>query len=96
MSALAISAFLLGGALGQFFKVLILVPAGGLAILFVLAASIYFGDALPQMALKIQVLIMSITVGYACGQTAFHVPDILQRMRKTGKHSTARPHSRPQ
>jgi membrane protein DedA with SNARE-associated domain len=82
MTALIIAAVLFGGTLGQFFKVLILVPAGGLSILLTLSVSIFLGDPPHLTALKIIAIISSIPVGYALGQTVFYVPGILQAMRR--------------
>jgi hypothetical protein len=84
MLNLVVVASLFGVLLGQFFKVLILVYANVLLILFlfIVAACTYSNDDPASIALKIAAVIPSTTVGFALGQTAFHVPDLLDWLRR--------------
>ena len=90
MSIIIVLASLSGAALGQFFKVMILFPAAALSILFVLAASAYGDDGPAWIALKIVVLLTGLTVGFVLGQTVFHIPDVLRRLRTRRIHSASR------
>jgi hypothetical protein len=81
MITLILLALLFGAILGQFFKVVILFPADAVLILFILVASAYSNDGLASVALKIAVLIPSNAVGYALGQSVFHIPDLWHWLR---------------
>jgi hypothetical protein len=73
MIILAIFSLLCGWLLGQFFKVQVLFPAIGLAILIVFAVSISMGDTLFQTFLNIAAAIWLMPVGYALGQMLFNL-----------------------
>jgi hypothetical protein len=94
MASFALLSLLFGWILGQFFKVLILVPAGGVAFLLVLAVSIAGSDAPLQIALKIIVINSMLPVGYILGQAVFYVPGIIRRMQKTRRQTMVRFHAR--
>lgn len=91
MMTFVFSALLFGAILGQFFKVMILFPADALLILFILAASAYSNDGPTSIALKIAILIPSNAVGYALGQSVFHIPDLWHWLRT---HRTSHAKSR--
>jgi len=81
MITLVVSALLFGVILGQFFKVLALVLSDVLLVLIVLAASAYSSDGPASIGLKLAVLITSNAVGYALGQSVFHIADLLHWLR---------------
>jgi hypothetical protein len=83
MMALAFVPLLLGWALGQSFRVLILVPAGILVIVLVLGLSIFLNDSPLQIAIKLVAINVTLPLGYVLGQTVFNVPSILRHLRKT-------------
>ncbi|MCI0467108.1 MAG: hypothetical protein L0Y57_08910 [Beijerinckiaceae bacterium] len=89
MISILLSSLIAGMVLGHFFKVLILVPAGLLAIVLVLSAALYAGDDLPQVILQIGITIPSLAVGYFAGQIL--VPSISRRLRHIPLHMEARP-----
>ena len=79
-------ALLLGWILAQFFKVLVLVPASGLLIPFVLVLSVSLGDTLVHTALKIATAIWTMPFGYALEQVRLY---LVHRLR-TGRNSRTR------
>ncbi len=83
MVILALLSLLLGWSLGQFFKVLILVPAVGILIILVSSTSMAAGDTSVQIALKFITVNSMVPVGYALGQTKFYGPRILRWVAKT-------------
>ncbi len=89
MIVLAIASLLTGWLLGQFFKVLVLIPASGLAIPVIFAVSVFLGDTLLQTALKIAACVWIMAVGYALGQMVFNLPSILRGWRKAPAEETA-------
>lgn len=89
MIILAILSLLTGWIIGQLFKVFALIPASGLAIPIVFAASVSLGDPPLQTALKIAAGIWIMAVGYALGQLFFNLPSILRGWRKSRTEGTA-------
>ncbi|MCI0600565.1 MAG: hypothetical protein L0Y50_11785 [Beijerinckiaceae bacterium] len=76
MAVFALMSLMCGWVLGQFFKVLILVPAGGLSIPLAFAVSVTLGDTFVQTAFKISAALLTLPAGYVLGQTLLHVPRI--------------------
>ena len=64
MGILVVVGILFGMSLGQFFKCFVLIPAGGLAIILVLANPAHIEHSLLGWFLQIVVLITSLQIGY--------------------------------
>ena len=97
MIALALLALLLGWILAQFYKVLVLVPASGFLIPFVLVISVSLGDTFVHTVLKIAAAIWTIPFGYALEQGRLYVVHISRPGRKPRTRATrTRVHTRRQ
>lgn len=94
MIMLAILSLLTGWLLGQFFKVQVLIPAIGLTIPIVLAASFFAGDTPLYMVLKIAAAIWIMAIGYGVGHIVFNVPRIVRYWRRVRAELTDRLHAR--
>ena len=68
MMIIALLCLFLGGLLGQFFRVLILVPANGLVCALILTASFFSGTPLAHSLAKIGIAIVSLAGGYLASQ----------------------------
>ena len=67
MLTLAIGSLLFGAALGLHFRVLVLVPAGGVGLIVIAATSIAYGDSLATMALTMLLSASCLQIGYFVG-----------------------------
>jgi hypothetical protein len=67
MTDLLIGSVLLGAVLGQFFKVLVLVPAYAFVFVAILVRSAYVEHGLLRPLLEFAVLITSLQIGYVLG-----------------------------
>ena len=67
MSALVLLAFLTGAALGMRFKVFILFPAIGLALIAILAAGIARSDSISAILIAAVLASTGLQIGYLCG-----------------------------
>jgi hypothetical protein len=67
MIIIALFCLFLGGLLGQFFRVLILVPANGLVCALILTASFFSGAPLAHSLAKIGIAIVSLAGAYLAG-----------------------------
>ena len=67
MSALVLLAFLTGAALGMRFKVFILFPAIGLALIAILAAGIARSDNVSAILIAAVLASTALQIGYLCG-----------------------------
>jgi hypothetical protein len=70
MTMLVLSTLLIGGALGMRFKVLILIPAIGLAFIANLAAGFAFSDSVSATLLTAVLASVCLQIGYLCGAMA--------------------------
>jgi thiamine transporter ThiT len=85
-----IGSLLLGAVLGRFFRVLILVPAGGFVIAMVVAWSWYVGNGMLNTLGAIAILVTSLQVGYASGMLSGFIPDLMQRFQHRQDHNPSR------
>jgi hypothetical protein len=90
MIMLAVLSLAFGWLLGQFYKVLVLIPAICVAVPVVFAASVSLGDTALQTVLKIAAAIWLIPVGYAVGQILFNLPTLMRNRRKVRAEGIAR------
>jgi hypothetical protein len=67
MSMLIVSVFLIGAALGVRFKVLILIPAIGLAFIAILAGGIARSDSASAILIAFVLASICLQIGYFCG-----------------------------
>ncbi len=67
MSLLILLVFLIGAALGMKFKVLILIPAIGFALIAVVAGGIAYGDSVSAILIAAVLASSSLQIGYLCG-----------------------------
>jgi len=67
MSVVILLAFLIGAALGMRFKVFILFPAIGLALIAILAAGIARSDSISAILIAAVLASSCLQVGYLCG-----------------------------
>jgi hypothetical protein len=77
-----IGSVLVGAILGQFFKVLVLIPAFALILAAVLGRAIYFERGLLRPAWEFAVLITSLQIGYAIIPIGYVVMASLCRIKK--------------
>ncbi len=83
MVIIALFSLFFGWILGQFFKVLVLVPSVWLTILLVIVLSISCGDGTIEIALKIIAVNLLMPLGYALGQILLYRPRMLRRTTKS-------------
>ena len=84
-----------GAVLGRFFKVLVLMPAGALAIAVLLAMREVAGLTLADFFLAIGLLIASLELGYVTGLISTDISAVARGFRGFLAHSRRRPSSRP-
>ena len=72
MSMLIVSVFLIGAALGVRFKVLILIPAIGLAFIAILAGGIARSDSASAILIAFVLASICLQIGYFCGIVMQH------------------------
>jgi hypothetical protein len=72
MSMLIVSVFLIGAALGVRFKVLILIPAIGLAFITILAGGIARSDSASAILIAFVLASICLQIGYFCGIVMQH------------------------
>ena len=94
MAIIALLSLLFGCILGQFFKILVLLPAVWLTMLLVIALSISSGDGMIQIALEIITVNLLMPLGYALGQILLYRPRMLGRITKAGAQGIAVLHVR--
>lgn len=92
MEILIIGGVLFGTILGRVFKVLILVPAGVLAIILIVINCSLVGHTVLSALLQMIVLITSLEVGYVAGLVSTNLPAMAQGLRRTW---TNLPHPAP-
>ncbi|QBR71748.1 hypothetical protein CU048_11230 [Beijerinckiaceae bacterium] len=92
MEILVIGGVLFGTVLGRVFKVLILLPAGLLAIILIAINCTLVGHTLLEGLLQTILLITSLEVGYVTGLVSTNLPALAQGLRKTW---TTLPHPAP-
>jgi len=81
MTELLIGSVLLGAVLGQFFKVLVLVPAYAFVFVAILVRSAYVEHGLLRPLLEFAVLITSLQIGYVLGLCVDEIfPMVLRRL----------------
>jgi len=84
-----------GAALGRFFKVLVLMPAGALAIALLLVKREVAGPTLLDSFLGIGLLIASLELGYVTGMISTDLPAAAQGFRgflaRSRRPSSSRP-----
>jgi hypothetical protein len=71
--ALTIICFLIGAALGMRFKVLIVIPVIGLALLGTAAVGIAHGDPIGLVVLTMVLIATTLQLGYLAGVVSRHV-----------------------
>ncbi len=86
MSAPIFLAFLIGAVLGMRFKVLILIPAIGLAWIVILAAGIARSDSISAILIATVLASTCLQIGYLCG-TVTRYSVALARIGRTRKDS---------
>jgi hypothetical protein len=84
-----------GAVLGRFFKVLVLMPAGALAIAFLLVRREVAGPTLLDTLLGIGLLIASLELGYVTGLISTDISTAAQGFRGFLVRSRRPPSSRP-
>jgi hypothetical protein len=82
MEILIIGGFFFGAVLGRFFKVLVLLPAGALAIALLLVKREVAGPTLLDSFLGIGLLIASLELGYVMGLISTDVSAAAQGIRE--------------
>lgn len=87
MGVLMIGGVLFGTILGRFFKVYILIPTCGAAIVLALAQPGLGGQSLARTCLEIIVLIASLQFGYVLGVLSSKTSVVLAGLRKTWSSS---------
>ncbi len=91
MAILLLGSVLLGAVLGRFFKVLVLVPAGALALAAALVRSAAVEHGLLRPLVEFAVLIISLQIGYVSGLLSLFIPGVPQREGKpAGAHHLPR------
>ena len=94
MGILFVAGVLFGTILGRLFKVLILVPTCGVAIVLALAKPGLVDQSLAQSVLQVVVLITSIQFGYALGAVSSNMSAVFKGFRKTYVSHARSPASR--
>jgi hypothetical protein len=84
-----------GAVLGRFFKVLVLMPAGALAIAFLLVRREVAGPTLLDTLLGIGLLIASLELGYVTGLISTDISTAAQGFRGFLVRSRRPPSTRP-
>ncbi len=82
MGILFIGGVLFGAILGRCFKVLVLVPTCGVAIILVLAAPVGAGQSAAQLILEMVLLVIGLQFGYAAGMVSINFSAVLRAFRK--------------
>jgi hypothetical protein len=82
MPMLILFVFLTGALLGMRFKVLILIPAVGIAVIAVLWAGALRGDAASAISLAAALAWAGLQFGYICGSAAQYRIALARRPRK--------------
>jgi hypothetical protein len=82
MGILVIGGVLFGTVLGRFFRVYILVPACGSAIILALARPSLAGQGLVRTLIEIGALIAGLQFGYVIGVFSSKSSTVLTRLRK--------------
>jgi hypothetical protein len=84
MATLAISAILVGTAVGMRFKVLILLPATIIGLAAIIAGGVARGVGLPSIVLDAILAITGLQVGYLVGITIRYLIEMRPRRRAHG------------
>ena len=82
MGILFIGGVLFGTILGRCFKVLVLVPSCGVAIILVLAGPTVVAQSAAQLILEAVLLVTGLQFGYAAGMASSNMSAVLQAFRK--------------
>jgi hypothetical protein len=88
MGILFIGGMLFGTILGRFFKVLILVPTCGVAIVLVLTKPVLAEHSAAQSILEIILLVTGLQFGYAVGLISSNMSAVLRGFRKVFASAT--------
>jgi ABC-type uncharacterized transport system permease subunit len=86
-----IGSVLVGAIFGQFFKVLVLIPAFALILTAVLGRAIYFEHGLLRPAWEFAVLITSLQIGYVAIPMSYVVMASLRRIKRPLRRTTRPP-----
>jgi ABC-type uncharacterized transport system permease subunit len=86
-----IGSVLVGAIFGQFFKVLVLIPAFALILTAVLGRAIYFEHGLLRPAWEFAVLITSLQIGYVAIPISYVVMASLRRIKRPLRRTTRPP-----
>lgn len=73
MSTLVLPVFLTGALLGMRFKVLVLIPAVGLAVMAVIWVGTLRGDGVAAVFLQATLAWSCLQIGYLCGVALAHI-----------------------